>query len=227
MAEPQVWRQYRPLRKDEFIVVFGDCSQGGLDSNYCQFMSHTSLDFPLVYQKRGVANMMTQDVFPVLEKIYDFTGVPPVVAFERNNGGSSEMQRLFDLNVKNKYRIFIMPKWGTVNASSQETELLGWSTDRATRPKMLGEWKSVFEKHLFKIYDEETIKQHKAFIVKNSKPQASAHHHDDAVISIAGAYQLFQLCKPEVSNAIGAVGNTPKPDWANNLPSWNEKWSKR
>ena len=221
------WRQFRPIEPDEFILAFGDCSQGGEDSNFCQFMSATKLDFPLVYQARGVAVTMTQDLFPVLEKINDVTGIPPVICLERNNGGQSEMQRFFDLNVKNKYRCFVMPNWGNVGLGAEETTLLGWNTDRATRPKMLGEWKSVFEKHLFRIYDEETLAQHKAFIIKNGKSQASAHHHDDAVMSSAGAYQLFQNCKPEVSNLHGATGNQPTPDWVNNLPSWNRGgWNK-
>jgi len=181
--QPQKWRQFRPFQRDEFVLVFGDCSQGGEDFNFTQFMSATSLDFPMVYQSRGVAITQTQDLFPVLEKIFDLTGVPPVIALERNNGGQSEMQRLFDLNVKNKYRCFVMPSWGNVGMGAETTEMLGWNTDRATRPKMLGEWKSVFEKHLFKIYDEETIVQHKAFIIKNGKAQAAVHKHDDAVMS--------------------------------------------
>jgi hypothetical protein len=221
------WRQYRAIEPDEFIVAFGDCSQGGEDSNFCQFMSATTLDFPLVYQARGVAVTMTQDIFPILEKIYDVTGIPPVVAFERNNGGQSEMQRLYDLNVKNKYRCFVMPQWGNVGIGAEETTLLGWNTDKATRPKMLGEWKSVFEKHLFRIFDEETIKQHKAFIIKNGKAQAAAHRHDDAVMSSAGAYQMFQICKPDKSGLHGSSGNTPKPSWVDNLPSWGTKWNKQ
>lgn len=220
------WRQFRPIEPDEFLLAFGDCSQGGEDSNFMQFLSATQLDFPLVYQARGVAVSMTQDVFPILEKISDITGIPPVVALERNNGGQSEMQRLYDLNVKNKYRCFVMPTWGTVGIGAEETQLLGWNTDRATRPKMLGEWKSVFEKHLFRIYDDETLKQHKAFIIKNGKAQAAAHRHDDAVMSSAGAYQLFQVCKPEKSALHGMVGNQKTPDWVSSLPTWNNPWYK-
>lgn len=216
--ERATWRQYRQIERDEFIVAFGDCSQGGADSNFCQFMSTTRLDFPLVYQRRGVAIQMTQDIFPVLEKIYDVTGISPVVAFERNMGGASEMQRLYDLNVKNKYRVFVMPEFGTTIPS--DTMKLGWDTNSLTRPKMIGEWKNALDKMMFKIYDEETLMQHKAFIIKNGKPQASAHRHDDAVMSSAGAYQLFQLCKPEVNLQTGS-SNYPKPEWANHLPDWN------
>lgn len=218
------WRQYRKFEPDEFIVVFGDCSQGGEDSNFVQFLSQTKLDFPLVYQSRGVAVNMTNDLFPVLEKIYDDTGIPPVVALERNNGGQSEMQRLFDLNVKNKYRCFVMPKWGNVGLGGEETEQLGWNTDRATRPKMLGEWKNAFEKHIFRIYDEETINQHKSFIIKNGKAQAASHRHDDAVMSAAGAYQLFQLCKPEKMTSNNSLMEKSEPSWVSKLPSWNNNW---
>lgn len=214
------WRQYRQLKSGEFILVFGDCSQGGEDSNFTQFLSQTNLDFPLVYQSKGVAITQTQDLFPVLETIYDVTGVPPMVAFERNNGGASEMQRLYDLNVKNKYRIFIMPQFGTTIPG--ETDKLGWDTNASTRPKMLGEWKNAFEKRLFRIYDEETLSQHKSFIIKNNKAQAAAHRHDDAVMSCAGCYQLFQLCQPE-TKAVTGVYSAEEPEWASKMPHWNRR----
>jgi hypothetical protein len=73
---------------------------------------------------------------------------------------------------------------------------------------------------MIKIYDEETLIQHKSFIIKNGKPQASANRHDDAVMSTAGAFQLFQLCKPEISRQ-DAVGTTPRPAWADKIPDWN------
>lgn len=213
------FRQYREIVRGEFLVAFGDCSQGGADSNFTQFLSVTNLDFPLVYQKRGVAIQQTQDLFPVLEKIFDVTGFAPVVALERQNGGASEMQRLYDLNLRNKYRCFVMPEFGTTLPS--ETEKLGWDTNSVTRSKMIGEWKNAFDKRMFKIYDEETINQHKAFIVKNGKPQAAAHRHDDAVMSAAGAFQLFQLCKPEVSLQAGSINNQPAPGWVSELPGWS------
>jgi hypothetical protein len=214
------WRQYRAIKSGEFILAFGDCSQGGEDSNFTQFMSQSNMDFPLIYQSKGVAITQTQDLFPILERIYDVTGVPPMVAFERNNGGASEMQRLYDLNVKNKYRIFIMPQFGTTMPG--DTDKLGWDTNSSTRPKMLGEWKNAFEKRLFRIYDEETLKQHKSFIIKNGKAQAAAHRHDDAVMSSAGCYQLFQLCQPETKTLTG-VYSGEEPEWVKNIPIWHRR----
>ena len=37
-------------RKGEFFVVFGDCAQGGSDSNFVQFLSKSRNDIPLVLQ---------------------------------------------------------------------------------------------------------------------------------------------------------------------------------
>ena len=47
---------------------------------------------------------MTPDLFNELERIYDVTDVPPTIAYERQNGGVFEMERLASLNKKNKYK---------------------------------------------------------------------------------------------------------------------------
>lgn len=186
------WRQFRTLEAGEFIVVGGDCSQGGSDENFCQFISKTKLDVPIVYESPGVAAQMTAAVFPVLEKIFDITGIMPTVAFERNNGGASEMQRLYDLNRQNKYSVFQMPNLGTVTGSTEKTDKLGWDTNSLTRPIMLQDWKNAFDLQSIMVYDKETIAQHKTFIInKNGKPIGASGKHDDAVMSMAVAWQLF------------------------------------
>lgn len=188
-----MFRQFRPIEKGEFILAGGDCSQGGKDHNYCQFFSKTKLDFPLVYQKRGVAAEMTTAIFPVLEKIYDTTGIKPVVGLERNNGGASEMQRLSVLNRLNKYILFVMPKIGNQleNNLVQESEKLGWDTNVSTRPTLLGDFKAIFDNRGFSVYDEETLTQAKSFIVNShGKPEAARNKRDDAIFAAAVAWQM-------------------------------------
>lgn len=189
-----MFRLYRKIEHGEFFVIGGDCSQGGADSNVSAFLSVNKLDFPLVYKSQGVAANMTEDVHPILEWIYDNTGIKSVVAFERQNGGSSEMERLKKLNRNNKYDVFIMPKIGTTNEDSEnETNLLGWNTSSATRPILVGDWKDAVDNKLVRIYDEDFVSQHKTFIVnKQGKPEASGSNHDDCVIAPAIAWQLYQ-----------------------------------
>lgn len=183
---------YRKLQKGEFFVVFGDCAQGGEDSNLVQFMSKTQTDIPMKLKMKGVAAGMTPYLHQGLEWIYDQTGVKPVVALERNNGGSSEMHNLMMMNKLGKYKIYQMKTFGTDEGEERE-EILGWNTNMQTRPKMLGDWKVAYDGRMVRIYDEETLAEHTTFIVnRNGKPEAASGTHDDEVMSCAGVWQLYQ-----------------------------------
>lgn len=186
------FRLYRELERGEFIVVFVDTAQGGIDKNYAQFMSKTRLDVPLVFSMRGVAAEATPYIHQALEWIYDKTGIRPVVAYERQAGGASEMHTLMMMNRKNKYELY-----HSYDENGRRSDKLGWDTTNITRPNMVGEWKVAFEAKQIKVYDLETIEQHSTFVTNNKgKPEADTNSHDDGVMSIAGAFQLFQTEAP-------------------------------
>lgn len=182
-----MFKLYRRPVKDEFFVVFGDTAQGGIDSNYVIFLSKTQQDIPLVLKMNSVASEMTPYLIQALEWIKQQTGVKPVVALERQNGGASEMHNLH-INNKGSYRIYLAK-----NEELHDKERLGWDTNRVTRPKMLGDWLLAFNSKLVKIYDKDIVEQHKTFIVnKNNRAEAAPNTHDDAVMACAGAWQLYQ-----------------------------------
>jgi hypothetical protein len=191
------FRLFRNIKPGEFFVVFGDTSQGGIDSNFVQFGSKTSRDIPLILQMQGVASEMTPFLRDGLNWIYKKTGVKPVVALERNNGGSSEMHNLIKYN-DGSYRIYYMrDELGKPDGDKPGWDTTGGQFGTGTRPKMLGDWLKAFESQAITIYDEETIAQHNTFIVsKNGKPEAAPNTHDDAVMSAAGMWQLFQTENP-------------------------------
>jgi len=189
-----MFKQYREIEAGEFILVAGDCSQGGADKNACHFISKTKLDIPMVYHSPGVAAQMTTDLYPVLNKIFATTHKRPMVALERNNGGASEMERLRVLNREEKYQLFVMPTIGQV--MDNQTKRLGYDMNSATRPIVVGGLKNVIDSKTFKIYDEETIQQLFWFIInRNGKPEAIRGKHDDLVMSLGIGVQLFQLCE--------------------------------
>lgn len=189
---PVGFRLFRKIHRGEFFVCFGDTAQGGSDKNFAQFASKDRIDIPLVYSNHGVAAESTPYIHQALEWIFDQTGVHPVFAFERQNGGSSEMHNLMMLNTKGKYTLYQMKTRGTEDGE-ERTVKLGWDTNPVTRPKMVGDWKVAYETQLFQIYDQETLDHHQTFIVnKNGKPEADANQHDDGVMSCAGMYQLYQ-----------------------------------
>lgn len=190
--------QYRKLVENEFIVVGGDCSQGGEDYNVCQFVSKTHLDVPIMYRSRGVAATMTASIAPALEAVYNQTKVKPIIALERNNGGASEMERLQALNRNQKYTTYIMKRIGLVD--STDTNKLGYDTNTATRPILLGDLKDCIDNNQLHVYSEETINEMYSFIVKNGKPQAEEGAHDDTIMALAIAWQLYQTETPQVSH---------------------------
>jgi hypothetical protein len=198
------FKQFREIRRGEFIIIAGDTSAGGADYNACQFLSKTNIDVPLVYHSRGIATNMTNAIYPVIEKIYDVTGIQPTVVYEVNNGGVFELQRLATLNRLNKYSIFLQRGFGRV--VNDMTTRIGWSTNTATRPKMLSDLKDAVDNKVLRIYDKGTIEELFPFIInKQGKPIAEAGQHDDRVMALSICWQLYQTENKTAKKAGGGI----------------------
>jgi hypothetical protein len=198
-----MFRQYRPIERNEFFVIFADTSAGLGDYCAVQFLSKTNLDIPLVYHSKTIATEMTNAIHPVIERLHDFTGIKPVVAYERNNGGVFELERLAALNRLGKYTVFQMPNSGRVD--NPEPTKIGWDTNTATRPKMLTDFKDAVDNKLLRIYDKPTVTELYSFVLVQTtstiKAQAERGAHDDLVMSGAGAWQLQIMCNaPQIIN---------------------------
>lgn len=194
------FRRYRNYQKGEFIVAFADTSWGGTDYCAIQFLSKTNLDVPVVYHSRVLATEMTPQFHLELENIYQQTGVRPVACIERNNGGVAEIERLATLNRDSKYRIYVeKSNVGTTN-STEDTVKLGWTTSSASRPTMLSMLKEAIDNKLITIYDKPTVTEMFSFIVSKTssswKAQAESGAHDDLIMSLAGAWQMYQTEVP-------------------------------
>lgn len=192
------FRQFRKIEKGEYFVVGVDTGAGGLDYCAAQFFSTDKLDVPLVYHERVVASEMTPKLHKAFEYIHDITDYPPMVAYERNNGGVYEMERLASLNRNNKYSIFEHEtNFGSISQNTP-SRYLGWRTDMATRPKMLTDLKEAIDKKIIRIYDRKTIKEMFSFVVVQTstawKAQAERGSHDDLMMALAISLQLYTLC---------------------------------
>lgn len=206
-----MFRRYRTYKPDEFYVVFADTAWGGLDYCAAQFLCKTSLDVPTVYHSKTIATEMTPLIHLELEKIYDLTRVKPVVAFERNNGGVAELERLATLNRDGKYIIYQEKRnVGSTDVIEQDTKL-GYTTSSATRPTMLSMLKEAVDNKLLRIYDKPTINEMFSFIISQTssswKAQAENGAHDDLIMALAGAWQLYQTESPPVK----IISRRPKP----------------
>jgi len=207
------FRRYRNYEKGEFYVVFADTAWGGTDYCATQFLSKTRLDVPVVYHSRVLASEMTPQIHNELERIYDETQVKPVVAFERNNGGVAEMERLATLNRNGKYRIYVEKRNVGTTESTENTVKLGYTTSSATRPTMLSMLKEAIDSRLINIYDRPTVNEMFSFIISQTsnswKAQAEQGAHDDLIMSLAGAWQLYQTEGP-ISKPVKTRQRPPK-----------------
>lgn len=187
--------RYRKYEPNEFYIVGVDTSAGGNDFTAVQFLSKTKLDVPVVIHDKASITAITPLIHDELEKIFDETGVQPVVAYERQNGGVFELERLGTLNRNGKYRIFTMPTYGSVD--NPESNKIGWDTNTATRPKMLQDLKEAISKNIPTLYDKRTVNELFTFIISTTgKPQAEQNSHDDLVMALAIAWQLYQTEEP-------------------------------
>lgn len=195
-----MFRRYRQWQKGEFVVAFADTSWGGADWTAIQFLSKTNLDVPLVYHSKSLATEMTPLFHAEAERIFDITGVQPVLCVERNNGGVAEVERLATLNRLGKYRIYTEKKNVGSTESIQDSVKLGWTTSSATRPMMLSQLKECIDNKLLRLYDKPTISEMFSFIISQTssswKAQAEVGAHDDLIMSLAGAWQLYQTEEP-------------------------------
>ncbi len=202
-----MFRRFRQYQKGEFILCAADTSSGGGDYSCAQFLSKTNLDVPAVYHSKQTATEMTPVVAQELSTIYKQTGVRPVVAYETNNGGVFELQRLATLNRDGDWIMYTQKTIGTTEGLEQ-TEKYGFSTNSATRPAMLSLLKEAIDNQLIRIYDKPTINEMFSFIIKpNGRPEAEQSSHDDLVMSLAIAWQLYQTENPPMNK----MYNRPKP----------------
>lgn len=210
-----MFRQFRPIDKGEFFVVGADTASGGMDYSTCVFLSKKNIDVPLVWHSKLTTTEMTNAIHPVLERIYDITGLPPIVAYERNFGGSFELDRLAHLNRMNKYRIY-EDKLAMAMVDRPEARKYGWTTNTATRPKMLEDLKSAIDNRLIRIYDKHMIDELFSFVVVRTssswKAQAEQNSHDDLVMALAIAWQLYQTEKPPLTNMADIASKFPKQE---------------
>lgn len=196
------FRRYRQYKNGEFYVVGVDTAWGGTDYCTAQFLSKTYLDVPVVYHSKVLASEMTPLIHLELEKIFDQTKVKPVICMERNNGGIAELERLVSLNRNQKYRIYI-EKTGAATLDGENVgSKYGWTTSSASRPTMLQMLKECIDNKLITLYDKPTINEMFSFIVSQTasswKAQAEQGAHDDLIMALAIAWQLYQTENPPI-----------------------------
>ena len=206
----QGFKRFRPFQRGEFIILFVDPSHGGADNTAGHFLSHKWLDVPQIYHSNVTITFATPLFHQELVRISKETGVAPIVAYETNNGGDFELERLARLNRYGDYRIYTMKKLDPMSRQLIDTGKLGWDTNTATRPKMLQELKEAIESELLHVYHRPTVDEMFSFIITDTgRYEAEKGAHDDLVMALAGAWQLYQTEQPMKEEGGGVVETTP------------------
>ncbi len=191
------WKQYRKIDVGEFLLFPVDTCSGGGDNTTCGVISKTKIDNPFIYASDQTTTEFIPELVRTLEAVFDYTGVKPCVALERNRGGDFLMDRIAAMNHLGKFTIMLMPDFGKDNTevlkgdTVARTNKLGWDTNSATRPKMLEEFQEVMNKSLLRVYDPEVIGECLSFIKKNGRPEAEAGSKDDRVMSLTIGWQMY------------------------------------
>jgi hypothetical protein len=197
-----MFNQYRSLNKGEFILTFLDTAGEGSDFNSAPFLSRDFLDIPISLRYEGSVIDVTPQMKIALEWIYDQTGVKPVVAYETNNGGGYELERLERLNTNQKYIVYRQHQLDPTTKQLIRTEKLGWNTNSATRPVMLAGVEELVNNRLVRIYDPATVAQMFSFVKHKTtsgwRAEAESGSHDDDIMSLAGVWQMYQTEKPQI-----------------------------
>lgn len=119
---------------------------------------------------------------------------------EKNNQGIAVVKHLDELGYTNMYRTQKLDKMG-----SPIVDELGWSTNGVTRNLMITDLIQVVSEHSLVLRDKETIGEMRSFVKdEKGRPAAQQGCHDDRVISLAIAYQMYKTLPSteEVSDVV-------------------------
>lgn len=202
MFNTDMFRQYREFKPGEFVLCFVDTAGEGQDYNAGHFLSKTRLDIPMVLHYDGSITDVTPELKVALELIKKQTGINPVVAYETNNGGSYELERLSRLNKLQNYTMYYQYRMND-EGRLERTDKLGFSTNTATRGPMLIALQDMIKGNLVNVYDKLTVDEMFSF-VKHKTPsgwraEAESGSHDDLIMALAGVWQMYQTEEKPVS----------------------------
>lgn len=185
------FRLYRRPAKDEFLVCGADPAEGG---DYCcgVWKSKARADTVLSFHAKTESSQFGYELYKGSKFLYDTTGIWPTIAVERNTGQAT-IAKLLDLNYPSMYA---MESFDT--AEAMVSKRIGWSTNTATRQKMLDDLALSIRQGVNRIYDAEAIREFYSFIrhPKTGRPEAESGTNDDWVFAEAIAWQMYLLVDP-------------------------------
>jgi len=187
------WAKYVPSNS---YGIGADTSEGkGMDScAYCLWDFTTGAVIGTYHDNQIRPDMFA---FEVARLGNDFGNC--ILAPEINNtSGGMVIQVLKDKDYPNIYRKQITDRMNNVL-----TNQLGWHTNSKTKPQMIAEFARDYQNNLIKIYDEQLLKEMRAFNVNDMDDQpatALATRHFDLLTAAAIGWQMRKHAIPAESD---------------------------
>lgn len=185
-----MFKLYRELDREEQFVIYGDPSEG---RDFCAAAacSKKHADIPFVFNAQVKSAQFGYELEKMAKFIHRETNFWPTIGVERNMGQAT-------IHVLNTLNYPMMYRMTYFDSSTQKmSEKMGYQLTEGSRRKLLDDFALALRQRTVTIYDKETFKQMKTFVLRKTtmgstlKPQAESGCYDDLVIANAGAYQLY------------------------------------
>jgi phage terminase large subunit len=179
---------YRMPEPGETFVIAGDPAEGGDNSCFVAISKKTA-EVVMIGKSKEESSQLGHTLNHIGQWFNRQTGNFPLLAVERNTG-SATLYVLKQLNYPVLYR---MPHSFTATQMTEQDNY-GWHTNTATRPKMLDDLALAIRQKIIKIPSKDVVDELFTFIrhARTGKPQADVGSHDDLVMALAIAWQVYQ-----------------------------------
>lgn len=179
---------YREPIQGEQIVIGADPAEGGDNSTFV-CISKTTADVVMIGKSKEESSQLGHSLNHIGKWFQKLTGNFPIIAVERNTGSAC----IYVLKELNTPGLFKMPVSFTATVEKDQDNY-GWVTSSATRPKMLDDLALAIRQKAIKIHSKEIVDELFTFIrhIKTGKAQSDVGCHDDLVMALAIAWQVYQ-----------------------------------
>jgi hypothetical protein len=187
---------YRQPKPNEQFVIGSDPSEGG-DNSTVIALSKQNAEVVLISKSKEESSQLGYSLNHIGKWFFNKTSIYPSIGVERNMGAAT-IYVLKELNYPNLFR---MPG-SFVKDSDATGESYGWHTNSATRPKMLDDLALALRQRAIRISSKILVDELYSFVrnQKTGKPQADRNSHDDLVMALAIAWQMYQITPSEAIN---------------------------
>ncbi|MFM1757178.1 MAG: Prochlorococcus phage, partial [Bacteroidota bacterium] len=199
----QIWI-WQPPNPNSKYVIGADVSRGNSD-DYSAFHIIDINASEIVADYRGKT---PPDKFAELLMTYGNLYNTALICQELNNVGVAAAIKLKESKYPNVFYEKVMKNMHmTYNPSDVANELPGFTTNMNTRVEMLAKLENALRNGKVLAYSKRLFEEFQTFIWKGNKPQAQKGYHDDMIMALAIALQMYEMSDASVNNPYESIEN--------------------